>query len=304
MAVDFICIGAQKAGTTWLYNRLSEMSEITPTPVKELHYFDRDPKYPSYSFLEESSFWKRLSRLRFFRHVLKHYFSAVRKNPLKIGWLTRYYFSNYNDQWYLNLFKKLKGIKGEITPAYSVLDEEGVAKMYELVPDAKIIFLLRNPIDRAWSHYRFSTRLLKNDVDAILKHNIQDFLEKDPQKLRSNYLRTIDTYLKFYPKEQMLIAFYDSIKRDPEKMLSEIVNFVGGDGSKVAQECDVNSKDYVSPFLKIPEETLLYLKEQYGPMVDEMSDRYGSYCQLWKWQLEKNPSKDTPIKHTIRLADV
>ncbi len=303
--VDFICIGAQKAGTTWLYNRLNELSEVTPTPIKELHYFDRELKYPSYSFLAESSLFKRVFNLRFFRHVLVKYFKAIKENPSKIAWLTRYFFSNYNDEWYLSLFKKLKGISGEITPAYSTLDEEGVAKMYQLIPDTKIILLLRNPIDRAWSHYRFSTRnISKKEVDEILKSNIYNFIDTEAQLLRTDYIRTIDTFLKFYPKEQFMIAFYDSIKENPTQMLEEIVSFIGGDSSKVVTECDVKSMDYVSPFLRIPEETLLFLKEKYNPMINEMNDRYGSYCQLWKWQLENNPSKDTPIKPTIRLSDV
>ena len=57
---DFLGIGAARTGSTWLYHNLIIQSGIWLPPNKELHYFDRNIKYPSPSFLHDSSFWKRL----------------------------------------------------------------------------------------------------------------------------------------------------------------------------------------------------------------------------------------------------
>ena len=53
-----------------------------------------------------------------------------------------------------SLFELERGITGDITPSYSILEDKDVARMHATVPNAKIIFLMRNPFDRAWSNFR------------------------------------------------------------------------------------------------------------------------------------------------------
>ena len=49
--INFIGIGAQKSGTSWLYKQFEKSNQIDITPIKELHYFDRSQRYPSPNFL-------------------------------------------------------------------------------------------------------------------------------------------------------------------------------------------------------------------------------------------------------------
>ena len=52
----------------------------------------------------------------------------------------------------LRLFKPGRGrVKGEMTSDYAVLEKEVIARVHELMPDAKIIFMMRNPVERPWS---------------------------------------------------------------------------------------------------------------------------------------------------------
>ena len=100
---DFLCIGAQKSGTTWLHRVLMGHPDIYLPPQKEVHYFN------------------------------SHY----RRHSLA---------------WYSAQFETGRGKScGDITPAYGVLDESKVRYMKTLMPRAKIILILRDPIDRAWS---------------------------------------------------------------------------------------------------------------------------------------------------------
>ena len=57
---NFLCIGAPKAGTTWLHTHLARHPHIWLTPQKEMHFFDRAPAYPSPSGLADASPWQRL----------------------------------------------------------------------------------------------------------------------------------------------------------------------------------------------------------------------------------------------------
>ncbi|MGD1948605.1 MAG: hypothetical protein ACFB14_03045 [Leptolyngbyaceae cyanobacterium] len=58
-AIDFLGIGAQKAGTTWLWSILKTHPDVWIPPKKELHYFDRSPTYPPSSYLSSKYFIQR-----------------------------------------------------------------------------------------------------------------------------------------------------------------------------------------------------------------------------------------------------
>ncbi|MEL7359817.1 MAG: sulfotransferase [Cyanobacteria bacterium J06560_6] len=155
--VDFIGIGAQKSGTSWLWSLLRAHPAIWMPPKKELHYFDRSLKYSSSAkYLASEHFFRRMVsqqphnqafRKKFASSLLQAYEA---RNWSTLQWTLRYYCRTYNDRWYVSLFKEGKGlVKGEITPSYSLLDTEDVQHIKQLFPNLKIILLLRNPIDRA-----------------------------------------------------------------------------------------------------------------------------------------------------------
>lgn len=100
---DFLGIGAQKSGTTWLYKNLIKHPQLYLPETKEIHYFD----------------W--------------------------------YFYKSIN--WYCQYFKSAKKtqVTGEINPCYSTLSEKKIKLIHKMNPKLKIILLLRNPIDRAWS---------------------------------------------------------------------------------------------------------------------------------------------------------
>ena len=103
---DFLGIGAQKSGTRWLYQRLYEHPEVYLTPIKELHYFDKLRGLELSDRLKERT-WKK---------AIKKYSWSNRKN---LGWLLKYSFGTYDDDWYTSLFSNAGRRKaGEITPEY------------------------------------------------------------------------------------------------------------------------------------------------------------------------------------------
>ena len=125
--IDFIGISAQKSGTTWLHRRLSELTEFCLPPIKEIHYFDRFNKYPSPSQLGDASFVNRLINIKRTTKSISRALRSINQGKKKeVKWLFKYYYKNYDDDWYLSLFEDYKGITGEITPSYSILNEEDV----------------------------------------------------------------------------------------------------------------------------------------------------------------------------------
>src|SRR4030095_2170645 len=75
-------------------------------------------------------------------------------------WYKTYLFASRSAKNYIKLFSKPEGlISGDISPVYAVMPAKLVAKVAEASPTAKIIYLLRNPVDRKWSEWRMNNHL-------------------------------------------------------------------------------------------------------------------------------------------------
>jgi len=157
---DFLGIGAQKAGTTWLWAQLKQRSDVWMPERKEIHYFDRHIPEPNY--LAEKRLTARLfgrePQHRAWRQMMWADFrqSWGKRDLHSLRWQAQFYFGRIDDDWYHSLFPQDENLLcGEITPAYSILPEENVAQIARSLPNLKILLLLRNPIERAWSQVRF-----------------------------------------------------------------------------------------------------------------------------------------------------
>lgn len=69
-----------------------------------------------------------------------------------LGWYIRFVFMPRTDRWYQSLFASAAGrIAGEVTAAYARLPTREIARIHAIMPEAKMIYILRNPIERTWS---------------------------------------------------------------------------------------------------------------------------------------------------------
>ncbi len=133
-----MCIGAQKAGTTWLYQNLRQHPEIWLPPIKEIHYFDRSNRLLILDALRGQS--ERYMLWRWLEPAIQD----MRKNPQHIGWYMEFFLSTRGDRWYEKLFQNATHQQaGDITPAYARLSLPQVQHVYQLLPNAKIIYMLR-----------------------------------------------------------------------------------------------------------------------------------------------------------------
>lgn len=279
--IDFIGIGAQKSGTTWLFDCLNQIDEFTLPPQKEFHYFSKSPKYPSPNHL--SSFWPQpiYHKRKYLKKLLrKPSFWNGENFYLSSFFLKRLFFEK-NDKWYLSNFENLNGFTGEITPAYSMLDEKDIRHMCELLPDVKLIFLVRNPIDRAWSAYKHIYKEELTKSSSLDNQKIINYMKKNGQILRSNYIRTIDLYSKYFQDNQILICFFDAIINHPELLIKDIVDQICGKNRITINHLNFNKKRNPSRKIDMPEQVHNYLKLFYHDQIKELSERYGGYFSKW-----------------------
>lgn len=285
---DFIGIGAQRAGSTWLWNMLRSHPTIWLPPIKELHYFDRSHHYDSPSLLATSSVLRRTlgrgaDNKAFRAKALRVAGRAIRAGDLAAtAWAWRFARGTIDDRWYLSLFDAVPGlVRGEITPAYSILDAPDVDRVRALAPEAKIIFTMRDPIERAWSQLRLASRggdpERFSDLTAAAT-----FLKSPAQERRGNYLRTLELWEARYPAEQLLIGFYDDIVERPQEFLCTVLDFLGVDPGGSGAGDPLSTHYNVGHPRQLPHEVKQLLAEMYGPDLETLADRFGGHPARWR----------------------
>jgi hypothetical protein len=213
---DFVCIGAQKAGTTWLWHNLGAHPAIWLAPDKELHYFDR--LYVP-GVREAAERRRRLAD----EIVASDDPERARAQSARI----RRAMEPISDAWYGAFFADAPAdaVCGEITPAYALLPAEGVGHLLRLSPGVRIVMVVRDPIERAWSQLRMQRRSrVQADGVPAPGHVPEHVLA------RSRYSVTLRTYRAQVAPERLWLGDFDDIARRPELFLRELCAFleVGG----------------------------------------------------------------------------
>jgi hypothetical protein len=275
-APHFLGIGAQRAGTTWLYANLSAQPGIWMPPVKELHYFDEKArlKHPSLGWrvagrAEPDARWRRQLRDR------GRAWRRPGQRPTM--WEVRYLFGRPSDGWYLKLFEPGEGrVTGEVTPSYMILPRADVEHAHTLLPDARIILMVRNPIERAWSG---SVMEMRGRPSPEVPDRLSAAIESEGSRLRTDYLGALENWRACYPADQIYVGFMEDLALRPRLLLLSICEFLGAGPASVFKRAGrVVHRGTVST---MPAGVAARLAEMYGPLAQGMARRFGGYADFW-----------------------
>jgi len=288
MLPDFLGIGVQKAGTTWLHSMLSAHNEIWLPHVKELHYFDRKYESPMSgditSGISSHRTWLSHVQRRFRRVSL----TKLRERVVSLGrqdwaWEMQYMLGRRDDRWYSELFEAGAGrIVGEITPAYSCLSATTIAHIHQLMPEARLILLLRDPVQRAWSHAKMDiSRVTRDSRTRVDDSRYVEHFNSAVSTMRGDYLGCINRWLSYFPAPQLFIGFFDEIHENPKHLLAAVCDFLGVNPPEQHFDAHVRKKVNVGLQVKIPTHLERLLALQYLDSVRTLADRFGRYPQHW-----------------------
>jgi hypothetical protein len=242
---DFLILGARRAGTTSLYDYLTQHPKLVSAKRKEVHYFD----------------WEYTRGINWYRS--------------RFPWSLR--------------FRK-SVLTGEAT-TYYLFHPGAPDRALETVPDAKLIALLRNPIDRAFSHYQSCVRrkwemLSFEDAIEAEPGRIQGFDEKlrsDPGYLnwehnrfsyiaRGIYVDQLAEWRKRFDWDRFLILKSEDLYADPSGITNQTLRFLGLDEIELRTYPHRNRTTYS---LKMAPETREFLKEYYRPHNERLYEMLG-----------------------------
>ena len=182
--VDFLVVGAEKSGTTWMADMLRQHPQVFIPLQKELHYFNRQfgefPDLHNYNFDKPES-------------------------------------------WYASFFQDARPdqVVGEICPAY-LWDDSAAGRIYSYNPNVRIVILLRDPVERTYSSFRFYIQrgvVRPPFADAIARH-------KALLVERSLYFAQVKRYLDRFPRQNVQVLFYDDLKNNEAAFLKGLESFL------------------------------------------------------------------------------
>ena len=213
---DFLIIGGQRCGTSSLYYYLMDYPGIRSAATKELHFFDE----------------------------------RFAKGP-------RWYRSQFPSSLHKLCAESIGGqqfLTGEGTPYYIVYPH-APRRTFEMVPSAKLVALLRNPVDRAYSQYWIE---VKSGFETL---SFEDAISREEERIAEEYERMLrdDTYysqsfrhfsylrrgvyieqlqnwLRYYPREQLLVLRSEDLFSNPAATLKLTLEFLGLPGAETERQ--------------------------------------------------------------------
>ncbi|NNE89322.1 MAG: hypothetical protein HKN27_14730 [Silicimonas sp.] len=218
MSVLFFCVGAAKAGTSWLYSQLAEHPECHFRAIKELHYFDA---------VDDGKLERELRKHQGQQARILNNVAASGNTPSddqarrltdRAAWMDVLEQGEDTEAYlgYLNHDAGDAKVVGDITPGYALLSETRFRTMSKLAGDVRFLMLLRDPVERLWSHVRMiaarrddSGTATAERCDRILKRTIRG--KEDQIAKRSNYAVTIERLMAAVPGGKLLIEVFEEM---------------------------------------------------------------------------------------------
>ncbi len=221
---DFLCVGSQKGGTTWLYRQLEPHPDFWMPPLKELHYLNNLNRTKRF----------RPPRCRDERDVC--FLESMKSLSTQ----------SYIDlESYGRLFEhKDSLLSGDISPAYSTLNDEIIERTITRFPNLKVLFLARDPVERAWSQLSMGVRLGvispfdATDIDQVLRNLLIPgvILCSHPSKIVARWKR-------YVRPELFRTYFFDDLEHNPAELRRSILLFLGADPDKPSSRLKADHND-------------------------------------------------------------
>jgi len=249
---DAIIIGGQKCGTSSLFSYLTANPSVVGGERKEIHFFDR--------FFDRGASWYRAQFPT--RRELDRLASRAGARPIVCEATPDY-------------------IAGPLVPS----------RVHGLLPDAKLIALLRDPVERAVSHYHHSVRKrheplplgdalereperLDGEVDRIFSEPLyQSFAHQHHSYLaRGRYAEQLERWLNLFPREQLLVLDAADLFTDPASTVQRVCDFLGVEDHGLASYPALGQRGYP----KMDGEVQKRLREYFAPHDERLWELLGT----------------------------
>ena len=217
----FVVVGAMKCGSTALHRMLGSHPGIAMSDPKELNFFFGAEQSANADAWEAGNWWRGLD-------------------------------------WYAQHFPAHVPVRGEASPGYTSPDHPQVAtRLADTLPAARLIYLVRDPIDRAVSQYEHHRR-----DGAESRPLVEALLDPESQYLaRSRFHERLAPFLDHVPRERILVVAMEDLRDARDATLSRILSFLGADVSRSRDTAASTARPWTRPLPAVHEQLAAVLRD-------------------------------------------
>ena len=213
---NFIIIGAMKSGTTSLYNYICDHPSVISAEYDEIGFFDSN------------------------YHLGLNWYRSLFPTKKQLKSLEQ---------------KEGQGITGEDTPFY-FWNEEAANRIKDILPNVKLIIILRNPINRAYSEYhdKIQSGRITKSFEEYIHSELEDLKknspppskcnEDDSMLLRGIYSEQFEIWTKIFSRKQIIVLQSEQLLEKPQKVLNDICYFLGLTEFNLKNKFSEKKKEY------------------------------------------------------------
>lgn len=236
--LGFLGIGAQKAGTSWLYAQLCQHPQLGFPLGKEAHFWNRAP------------------------------------TPEGIAA-------------YLARFADPLRIEGEITPAYAALPLEVIRQIHRAAPDLRLIYILRNPVERAWSSAQMALARAEMTPAEASQRWYLDHFRSAGSRARGDYAGAIARWRQVFGAQALLIVRYEQIESQPQAVLAQVCAHLGVSAPTEAMLQGCGQRVFAGNGAPLPAPLRRALEAMYRPQVRALAQLLN--MDLSEWMKDSKP---------------
>lgn len=203
---DFLIVGPQRTGTTWLHQILRKHPEVFLADPKEIFFFSRLKMRESPKFESARLDW-------YLAHFHDDFTRWARK---QVRSLVRFH-APYRPR-----------IRGEATASYAALDPDVIREVALLEPDVKILLMVRHPVERAWSHAKKDLARNRGRGAADIPDSEWKAFFRDPYQLRcARYEENIANWSGAVGAANVFVGTFEQVQEQPAELLGRVTRFLG-----------------------------------------------------------------------------
>ena len=221
--VNFFLIGAAKSGTTALYERMAKHPDVYLSPLKEPNFFSTDIDPTRFSEAFKANTQLDLSR----------YFAKRPLSEMQVGFVR-------TEKEYKQLFAEVKNehVIGECSTSY-LYSKNAASEVFRIFPEAQILVVLRNPVERLFSHYLMARKY------GFTSDDLRTAIHKDREKKLKGwgqselfvelgmYGEQLSHWFDVFPKEQIKVLFTQDLKESTT--WDELYDWLGIDSNPAVE---------------------------------------------------------------------
>lgn len=227
-----------KAGTTWLYSVLQKHPDLYFTYEKEIHFWS--------DYTLGSNALSYTNRINKVKQIIggAHVRDNIKAFKRLVEWYSYYLEKDLSLQWYADLFKMNRGNKYncDFSNLTCHMDEKGWELVHHVAKEVKVIYILRDPLARLWSHVKFHHQFIGKDIDfnSWNEDAFNQFISKKFIWENCEYADKIKTMRSCLKADSFRIFYFEDLVSKPSVYLRKLEDFLGidnidYDGMKLAK---------------------------------------------------------------------